>query len=350
MSNQLVPASGTPGTLPLGNLDEVVRLGTILAQSGMFKDCRTAAQAVVKILAGRELGFPPLASLVGVHMIEGKPTIGSHLLAAAIRGSGRYDFAILEHSDDVCAVRFKRKLPDDTWADQHPIERLTLEEAVRKGWTVNRPTWTRTPKNMLFARCLTNGYKFHCPDLFSGLLVYDQDELNEPGPVIDASYSVQHDDGSQTHVSDTETVTTRAPQPAAEASPPNPTTPPQEQGGLTEPEVAHLTSLAREHKRTQGEVTAILKVVGVPVLIRAPRAKLGWLQHALTTGLCPAVQKDRIAATITEQGRDWDRFRLYLERTYGVTSVAHLLPVQADALEARLKEGVKHEAAQPAPA
>src|SRR5262245_54721306 len=94
---------------------EIIQLGEVLAHSGYFKGATGTAQAIAKILAGRELGFPPVASLVGIHLIEGNPVIGSHLLAAAIRGSGRYDYEILEHSDQVCAVRFKRRQADGSW-------------------------------------------------------------------------------------------------------------------------------------------------------------------------------------------------------------------------------------------
>ena len=42
-------------------LDDTMTLGKVLAQSGYFADSREAAQAVVKILAGQELGFGPIA-------------------------------------------------------------------------------------------------------------------------------------------------------------------------------------------------------------------------------------------------------------------------------------------------
>jgi hypothetical protein len=36
---------------------DVMGLGEVLARSGFFSDTRDAAQAVVKVLAGQELGF-----------------------------------------------------------------------------------------------------------------------------------------------------------------------------------------------------------------------------------------------------------------------------------------------------
>ena len=50
------------------------RLGDILVKSGFFKDVKDQAQAIVKMLYGGELGFGPIASMMGVYVVEG-PTI-----------------------------------------------------------------------------------------------------------------------------------------------------------------------------------------------------------------------------------------------------------------------------------
>ena len=55
------------------------RLGDILVKSGFFKDTKDQAQAIVKMLYGGELGFGPIASMMGVYVVEGKP---SHVGAA----------------------------------------------------------------------------------------------------------------------------------------------------------------------------------------------------------------------------------------------------------------------------
>lgn len=177
MSNELTVTHGPR----LQSLDDFVRLGDLLAKSGYFADARSGAQAVVKILAGAELGFGPLASLTGVHIVEGKPCPGSHLLAAAIRRSGTYDYKIVEHTDEACAIEFVARR-DGAWVTLG-IERLTLEEAKAKGWTISnagkvKSPWIKTPRNMLFARCMSNGFKFHCPDLVGGVVTYDADELD----------------------------------------------------------------------------------------------------------------------------------------------------------------------------
>jgi hypothetical protein len=49
---------------PEMKLDEIIQVGKILFASGFFKDLRNEEQAVAIILRGRELGIPPVASLM----------------------------------------------------------------------------------------------------------------------------------------------------------------------------------------------------------------------------------------------------------------------------------------------
>ena len=88
------------------SLEETMTLGKVLAQSGFFSDSREAAQAVVKVLAGAELGFGPVASMTGVNIIKGKVALSANLIAAAIKRSGRYNYRVRELTDQVCVVEF----------------------------------------------------------------------------------------------------------------------------------------------------------------------------------------------------------------------------------------------------
>ena len=150
-----------------------------MAASGYFQDARDAAQAVVKILAGQELGFGPFASMTGVYIIQGRPSIGANLMAAAVKKSGRYNYRIIEMTDKACEIAyFEGK-------DEIGRSRFTLEDAHKAG-TKNLDKF---PRNMLFARAMSNGVRWFCPDVFAGAPVYTPEELgaavNEDGEVID---------------------------------------------------------------------------------------------------------------------------------------------------------------------
>lgn len=320
------------------DLKSVIELGTVLAQSGYFDSARSAAQAVVKILAGRELGFPAIASMTGIHIIEGKPSIGSNLLASAIRDSGKYDYEILEHTDQVCAIRFKR-LVNGAWVNLEPVERITLAEAQAKKWHLSnagkvKSPWEKAPKNMLFARALTNGQKFHCPNLFSGMLVYDPDELD--ADVSAPTNSTPHQ--------------TASPAPVPEGPRPNVPPPATVPGLITEEEYQQLVTLIREQRWLTGQVMTLCQAVGIPALQKLPRERLTWATQAVKTGFAPTAQVDRIMALIGRLNLDPMVCGQKLQQTYGVSSFGHLLPGQADEVEQKLRAAETAAKQQPAPA
>jgi len=147
-------------------ISELMNLAKAFAESGMFADTKSAAQAIVKIQAGQEIGIPPFAAMTGIHIIQGKPTIGAGLIASRLKGSGKYDYRVVEASEKVCSIDFYQgntKIGNSTF---------TIEDA-KKALTKNIDKF---PKNMLFARAISNGVKWYCPDIFSGP-VYVPEEM-----------------------------------------------------------------------------------------------------------------------------------------------------------------------------
>ena len=166
MSNELVPYQ--PHQLPA--LTDVMNTGKIMAQSGFFADSREAAQAIVKILAGAELGFGPVASMTGIYIVKGRITLSANLMAAAIKRSGRYTYRVTELSDEACEIQF--------YEGRQPIgtSRFTAADAERA--KLQTETWRSYPRNMLFARALSNGARWYCPDVLGGP-VYVEGEIPE---------------------------------------------------------------------------------------------------------------------------------------------------------------------------
>jgi hypothetical protein len=162
------------------NLEQLQTLGQVFVQSKFFTDTTQAAQAIVKVLAGRELGFPEIASMTGVNIIKGKVSLSANLMASAIKRSVKYNYRIREHSDDVCRIEFFED------GESVGFSEFTRADAVKAG--LNGDNWKKFPRNMMFARALSNGAKWHCPDIFGGP-IYTPDELgatvNEEGEVID---------------------------------------------------------------------------------------------------------------------------------------------------------------------
>jgi hypothetical protein len=158
--------------LQLSTLDDLRSLGEVFARSGYFKDAADMSKAIVKIIAGGELGFGPMASMTGIYIVKEKVTLSANLIGAAIKRSGRYNYRILQHTDQICEIEF--------FENGQPIGKssFTIEDA-RKAELTSNATWKKFPRNMLFARAISNGAKWHCCDIFGGP-IYTPDELGAP--------------------------------------------------------------------------------------------------------------------------------------------------------------------------
>ena len=159
-------------------------LGNVLTKSRYFTDATDASQAIVKVLAGRELGIGPIASMTGIHIIKGKPSLGANLLASCLKRSGRYDYRVKELTDKNVSLEFFEVVGGKR--ESIGVSSFSFAEAQKAG-TQNLDKF---PRNMLFARALSNGVRWFCPDVTGGP-VYTPEELGAPvngdGDVIESS-------------------------------------------------------------------------------------------------------------------------------------------------------------------
>lgn len=165
------------------SFEETEKVATAMQKSMFFKDVTDVHKAIVKILAGREMGFGPFASMRGVYIIQGTPALAANLMAAAVKRSGRYNYHVNQMTDAICEIEY--------FEDGKPsgISTFTADDARRAG-TQNMGKF---PRNMLFARAMSNGVRWYCPDVLGGSAVYTPEELgatvNEDGDVIDAAFT-----------------------------------------------------------------------------------------------------------------------------------------------------------------
>lgn len=166
----------------ISTYDEMERAAKAMAGSGFFSDTRQASQAIVKILAAREIGLGPFAGMTGVNIIQGKPAFGANIMAACVKKSGRYNYRVTEMNDKACTIEFMERL-DGKWTTSGE-SKFTIDDA-RKAGTKNLDKF---PRNMLFARAMSNGVRWYCPDVMNGSVVYTPEELgadvDEDGNVV----------------------------------------------------------------------------------------------------------------------------------------------------------------------
>jgi len=174
------------------SLNEPMALGNVFMKSGMFKDIKSQAQAVVKILAGRELGLAPLESMTNIYMVNGKVALQAKIIGSLIKKSTKYDYVVDKLDNNECSMTFYSL----EWVKQENGESVfsrreigkstfTIKDAALAG-IVNKDVWKNYPRNMLFARALSNGARWYTSDVFCG---YTAEEL-EPSKEVTSIITV----------------------------------------------------------------------------------------------------------------------------------------------------------------
>lgn len=153
------------------DFDVMQKASTALFRSGYFTDVKSEAQAIVKVLAGQELGLPAFASMSGIHIVQGKPVLGANVIATLVKNDPRYNYKIVECTDKICTIEWFEN------GQSTGQSSFTMSEAQNAGLT-GKDNWKKYPSDMLFARAISRGARRHAPGIFGGSPVYTPDELN----------------------------------------------------------------------------------------------------------------------------------------------------------------------------
>ena len=334
-------------------------LGTILSKSGFFSDAREAAQSIVKILAGRELGIGPVSAMTGIHVIKGKVTLSANLIAGCIKRSPKYDYKVVSMDAKKCVLEF---FEDGKAAGRSEFG----EEDAKRAGLMSEERYKKWPQNMFFARAMSNGAKWFAPDVFGGP-VYCPEEL---GAVVDAEGDVLSVEPVQATVSLAEaraaeeaakaakaqeeaaTVTVEV-TPAAAVTVTAEVVPPATGATVaaTEtPAAAPAAAPAAKNDRIErfkaGLValdyaidTTVKKIIDQAVLLRGARFSVisEGSQDAILAWMDDLIECDQLVGKL---GLSDEQVKKMLANAK-VTSVRHLMPPHAATLVARLRQAIE---------
>lgn len=153
------------------SMDDAVKLAKFMFESRLFSAYGTTQAVLSTILAGRELGMGAMASLRGMHIIDGKPTLSAGLMAALVMQSGKAQyFSCTSTTNEAATFKTHRK------GDPEPCEvSFTMEDAQRAGLVKKGSGWEKYPADMLTARATVRLARLKYPDICFGL--YTPSEL-----------------------------------------------------------------------------------------------------------------------------------------------------------------------------
>lgn len=131
------------------------------------------AAVLACILAGREIGLPPMQSLSQIAVIEGRPSLMAQGARTLILSRG-HELWVEESTITRCVMHARRRgeehLHTATW---------TIDDAKRAGLAAKQ-NWTRYPRQMLWNRCTGDLARIAFADVLGGM-PYLAEELQDGG-------------------------------------------------------------------------------------------------------------------------------------------------------------------------
>lgn len=154
------------------DLDGLMRVADMLGKAGPMLPAhiKSPGEALAVIMAGAELGIPPMASLRGIHLVKGKVGMDYSLMIGLLRRAG-YGVQWVAKSGTRC--EFLLTYRDGT---TH-TEVWDVERAKKAGLWGNAGPWTNYPEAMLTARCVSSAARAFAGDVLAGC--YSMEEVRE---------------------------------------------------------------------------------------------------------------------------------------------------------------------------
>ena len=144
------------------------------------------------IALGRDFGLNAAQSLQAIDLIGGRPALRAMYKAAFLIQAG-YSWKALKHDDTISSYRFYLRGEALTDAEDKPLNiSFTIEEAAKAGYVdkargsadkdgkAKAGNYDKIPKNMLFARMISNFHRWHAPQVMGAT-------MPEVGELIDAA-------------------------------------------------------------------------------------------------------------------------------------------------------------------
>lgn len=152
----------------------------VLVKSGLLPvSIKTPESALAVMLAGREMGIPPMQSFRSLYVVNQQVTMAAQHMAAKLIQAG-ITYAVRRMTADVCEIDFARG------NGMSLTYVYTMDEAKTAGLT-GKDNWRHFPKDMLWNRCMALGARKIAPDVLAGMYTPDElgAELVDP-EIIDA--------------------------------------------------------------------------------------------------------------------------------------------------------------------
>lgn len=171
MSNELERYQPTRDVVDgwTGVIAEVSKLASMVSDTDFVpKALRNKPAAITAaILAGREVGIPPMRALQHLHMVDGRPTMSAEQKRAQALAAG-HDIVYVETTTSRCVVKGRR-----AGSDQWTTVTWSMDDA-KAAKLDGKDNYRKHPRRMLQARATGELCDLLFPDATGGLATFEQ--------------------------------------------------------------------------------------------------------------------------------------------------------------------------------
>ncbi len=146
--------------------------GVLIKTGFLPQEIKTAEQALMVMLAGRELGIGPIAALQSINVIHGKPTLSAQLMLALCNRTGQVENLKIEGDEKGASCTIKRKGRESYTATFGPKEAQLMGLA-------NKDNYRKQSAQMYRWRAISACVRMVFPEVVLGM--YTVDEVTTPG-------------------------------------------------------------------------------------------------------------------------------------------------------------------------
>ena len=157
-------------------VDQIERMALAVAKSGLF-GVKTPDQAMALMLVAQAEGMHPAIAARDYHVINGRPTLRADAMLARFQAAGgKVEWG--EYTDQRVVGTFSHPQGSSVRIE------WTTKMAQDAGLTRN-PTWKSYPRQMLRARCISEGIRTIYPGVAIGTYTPEEAEDMAPRPARD---------------------------------------------------------------------------------------------------------------------------------------------------------------------
>lgn len=163
-------------------LDDVYRIAKYICVSQFAPKGATPESVTVAILAGQEIGLPPMAAVQNIAVINGRPKIFGDVMLGLVRASGLLESFSEEAFGEAFTDSFGYRCAAKRKGGGECIEEFTVADAKQAALWGKQGPWMQYPKRMLKFRARGFALRDLFGDVLNGMSSVEEDYVIDVTP------------------------------------------------------------------------------------------------------------------------------------------------------------------------